>query len=232
MFKIMKRNCIVLCICLISILAIGCKSSEDYRKEGKYQEAYDNCKDDDKKFQILTENELAVILFNCYKLRREIKEDVVITNIYKVNDLSKGLRSRNIKYIFEVRKKKVLGDGYYQPRYFTFTDSGSLHLDLYINDITEILDLFDEQSFPSATEAVLKMDMIFGTSYYVNYANTRRNLSEKEVEGIETNELYLRELKGTWDYGLYGTSIASEIISNLNNLILTSKINNVQIIKK
>lgn len=235
MFTTMKRIVLVFCICLISILATGCKSSEDYRKEGKYQEAYDNCKDSKEKDDIIKENELAVILINCDKLMHEIKENVEITNIYKVGDFSKGLKRRNIKYIFDVQKKKVLGNGYYQSHYYTFTDNGSLNLDIYINDITEIIDLIDEQLFSSVQQAVLKMDMIFGTSNYVNYANTRINLSEKDKEEIETNELYLRELRSFSDdllFNLYGDLLDKEVIENLNHLVVSGKINNVQLIKK
>ena len=120
---------ILLLVCSI-IMLVGCKNEDDLLKEGKYQEAYDMCKDQDKKDEILRENKYAVIIKNCKEIS-ELDDTTDITFIADLGHLKKG----KDRYVFCVKTKKTLGDGYYQDHYYYFRADGANTGDAFYSDI-------------------------------------------------------------------------------------------------
>ena len=214
----MKKFLFIVLLCSSVFWLFGCKNEDDLLKEGKYQEAYDMCKDQDKKDEILKENKYAVIIKNC----KEISELDDTTDITFIADLEH--MERNVVYVFCVNKKKTLGDGYYQDHYYYFRADGANTGDAFYSDIKKITDGGTNDDLPSNVSTI---NNALGTDYEVGYSRGAYYLKNDEI-GYVSDALFL--LASPKINNVYKED--QKIIDNLNNLIHNKIINNVSLIKK
>ena len=206
----MKKFLFIVLLCSSVFWLFGCKNEDDLLREGKYQEAYDMCKDPEKKDDILRENKYAVIIKNCKEIS-ELDENTFIT--YIVNK-----KYGDIEYLFSVNRKQTLGDGYYQDHYYFFRSDGAKVGDIYYSDILELRK--EEEDKYDRRDNVIRVNKALGRDY--TYGSSISDFSYV-LDGVWLGSLAFKEDEKNEN---------QKIIDNLNYLIHNKKISNVNLIKK